>query len=292
MISLAETFNIGCESKEVAIPGIHNTTRWDRFAVYSFNDIRCVLSLAFANTHILYQENIITDPVKHCFLLPKIDLKKKTDNKETFYDVISWMIENMIPPKPGIIISLYFYDSVYPQLMNMPTQDKTAIWPLKNQWKNGDYITVHKFESITEQKRKDRSADGQYDIIQNIESYSSLPVKYIDYTMSVNEMVDLLQHSKKHFTYDGATWHLASMINTPTVVYGIQKFDTYNKGYWDPIQDKKHNITIRETPFHIRTIQYDIKKEIVYAGPQTFCMCSRNKEELLFQIKNPNSKIL
>mgnify|MGYP005997050469 CR=1 FL=1 len=239
MISLAETFNIGCESTEVAIPGVHNTTRWDRFAVYSFNDIRCVLSLAFANTHILYQENIIKEPVKHCFLLPKIDLKKKTNNKETFYDV-----------------------------------------------------TVHKFESITEQKRKDRSADGQYDIIQNIESYSSLPVKYIDYTMSVNEMVDLLQHSKKHFTYDGATWHLASMVTTPTVVYGVQRFDAYNKGYWDPLNDIKHNISIRETPFHIRTIQYDMDNDVVYAGPQTFCMCSRNKEELLFQIKNPNSKIL
>lgn len=287
-MKLAETFYIGCENDgSVAEPGIHHTVRWDRFSVYSFNDIRCVLSLAFANTHILYQDKLIDKPTKYAMVLPLVNAKKKTQNKETYYDTITWIIDNMIIPKPGIIISFYFYNSLYPQLMNMPTQDKTAIWPLQQQWiGDGDYITVHRFESITEEKRKNRSQDGQYDLILNIENISPYKVKYIDYTMPVSEMVELLQHSKQHYTYDGATWHLAALINVPTVVYGLQKFDTYNKGYWDPEQDIKHIIDLRETPFHIRTLQYNIEKDIVYAGPQQFCFCTRNKKELIDKIKN------
>ena len=287
-MNLAETFYIGCDNDgSVAEIGVHPTIRWDRFAVYSFNDIRCVLSLAFANTHILHQEKILDKPQKYVMLLPIVDSKKKPQNRETYYETITWIVENMIPPKHGIIISFYFYDSLYPQLMNMPTQDKTAIWPLKQQWiSDGDYITVHRFESITEEKRKNRSKDGQYDIILDIENLSPYKVKYIDYTMPVSEMVELLQYSKQHYTYDGATWHLAALMNVPTVVYGLQKFDTYNKGYWDPEQDIKHEINLRETPFHARTIQYDINKDIVYAGPQTFCFCTRDKKELLDKIKN------
>lgn len=286
-MKLAETFYIGCDNDgSVAEIGTHPTIRWDRFAVYSFNDIRCTLSLAFANTQILYQEGVLNKPTKYAMLLPMINQKRKSENKETFYETISWIVDNMLPPKHGIIITFYFYDSLYPQLMNMPSQDKTAIWPLKEQWiGDGNYITVHKFESITDKKRKDRSKDGQYDLILDIENLSSYNVKYIDYTMRVEDMVDIMKHSKKHFTYDGATWHLAAMLNIPTIVYGLQKFDTYNKGYWDSEQDIKHEINLRETPFHIRTIQYDILKGIVYAGPQEFCFCTRNEKELLDKIK-------
>jgi len=285
-MKLAETFYIGCDNDgSIAEVGIHPTVRWDRFAVYSFNDIRCVFSLAFANTHVLHQEKVIQEPTRYAMLLPIVDSKKKSKNKETYYEAMTWIVENMIPPKPGIIISFYFYNSLYPQLMNMPTQDKTAIWPIKQQWVgDGDYITVQKFESITEEKRKNRSI-SQYELIQNIEELSPYKVKYVDYTMSVEEIVELLQHSKQHYTYDGATWHLAGMMNVPTVVYGLLKFDTYNKGYWDPEEEIKHKINLRETPFHARTVQYDINTDIVYAGPQQFCYCPRTKMELLQKIK-------
>ena len=285
-IVLAETFYIGCENDgSVAELGVHPTIRWDRYAVYSFNDMREIFSDCFCNTQLLYQEKCIDKPTKYAMLLPIVDSKKKINDKQTYHETICWFIENMLPPKSGIIISLYFYNSPYPQMRNLRSTDKTSIWPFKKLWKGkGNYITVQKLENLT-QSTSDKISKGHLDIINDIENISQYEVKYIDYTMRIDYVYDLLINTKMHITYDGASWHLAAMLDTPTIVYG-KPMSNRDIHYWHKTKDEKVYTTIRESRWHKQTIQYDIDKDIVYAGPQTFSFNVNSKKELTDKIKN------
>ena len=285
-IRQAETFYIGCENDgSVAEPGVHHTVRWDRFSVYSFNDMREIFSDCFCNTQLLYQEKCINKPTKHAMILPLVNLKKKINDKQTYYETICWFLENMLPPKPGIIISFYFYDSSYPQMRNLTSTDKTYIWPFKKQWKGeGNYITVQKLEKTTA-ARIGKMSKEQLDVIENIKNISQYEVKYINYTMENDYVYDLLTNTKMHFTYDGGSWHLAGMLNTPTIVYGWPMNDA-DIHYWHKTKDEKVYTTIRESRWHKQTIQYDIDEDIIYAGPQLYSFFTNNKKELVDKIKN------
>jgi len=285
-MKLIETFYIGCDNDgSVAEIGVHPTVRWNRYAVYSFNDIREIFSSCFCTTQLLYQEKCIDKPTKYAMILPIVDSKKKINDKQTYYETICWFLDNMLPPKSGIIVSFYFYDSLYPQMRNMHSTDRTFLWQFKEQWRgNGDYITVQKFENITESQLNKFSKD-QLEVIENIQKYTSYNVKYIDYSMENNDVYKLLLDTKQHISYDGASWHLASMLNAPTIVYGRPMNDR-DIHYWHETEDKKVYTTIRESRFHKQVVQYNKEKNIMYAGPQRFSFNTNSKKELIKIIKN------
>lgn len=178
----------------------------------------------------LYEDGVVKDPVKICVLLPSnLVGKKVSDNNENTYDGhLIWFMENFLPPTPGVIFSLYSFD-IATSVQTMWTTK--VIWPLQDRWKakrDGEYITCQKYSPISASAKYHGYYDmfvssSQAPVIDNIEALCDLPVKFIDYSMHEDKLFEVLSHSKMHFTYHGATYFSAALIDLPTVCYGFPK---------------------------------------------------------------------
>lgn len=233
-----KTLYIGCkDNREVATPGVNNTSYLTIENCAGHLDVTNVLSAPFIHSQFLYENNILRKPLKHCFLIDKTTetYKFRPENVYTLLESILYFLNNYQPPTNGIIISLYFSDN----LKLSQLSPATSLWPLKQdmQWKgDGDYITFHDYEkNCNHLDMLDYLNSPVGQIAQEIDKHSIHPVKRITYSMGEEEIFKTLKHTKFHISYAGATYHSAGIIGCPTI--GIY-WNYYKKNLKKPYQEE------------------------------------------------------
>lgn len=216
-MKLIKTYYLNCESKEVATPQNH-TIRFDSFTLWPHCTFMSGLCYAFWKTQLLQQEGL-NEPRKICILVDEELLfrTRKPGNKSTGFEQIDWFLNNIEPPMNGVIVSLYTNKVIK---IIEDRWSPSTIWPLKKEWQwegGGGYFTIQDTEpGVSTNKYSARALHRTREIIDNIEDYSVLPVKRINYTMSEEEIFSLLKYTNLHFSYTGGTYYTAGMIGCPT----------------------------------------------------------------------------
>jgi hypothetical protein len=216
-----ETITLGCDSDEIAEVGNSYLVRIDGYTQHGYASLLSLIHSAFHYADLLPRETDYQAPVKVVVLLQSL-AKKKEDDPETGYDRIKWLFQNAAPPRSGMIVSFYRA----PLIRTVPTQYSLKyIWPFKEKWRgDGDYITFQKIEpkilpKLGGKNHGTESLDVQNKLIPFLES-EGLNIKFVDYTLPIEELYRTLISSKAHFTYPGSSYTIAVALGMPVVAYG------------------------------------------------------------------------
>jgi hypothetical protein len=293
-----KTFYIGTQDK-IEIP-IEESILFDDINILSYDLLVSTLTNFFWKSAFEYQQGIRNYPKHIRILVPfnhKNGFKSQPHHKNTTIQTLEWFLQNFLEPPGGIIISIYFYNNLFPGLDN-PWCGLT-IWPLKQQWVgDGNYVTIHRLPKnyVGSSKRIERTkAAGHWDLIQNIEKYCPYPVIEINYG---NEKfaTESLIHSKRHFAYPGASYYLAGIIDIPTVTYGgpMHKYSwksilfdqkTIYENRKNEIRYITHQKGLHQQGFSCgspsRVYHFDRKRQVCMQKPQTFTRHAWDRDELL-----------
>jgi len=284
---------------------IEDTILFDDETIRAYGSLIPVLTATFWKAALEYQQKIRTRPKHIRMLIPSNyanGFKTQPHFKNSQVETVEWFLLNLVPPPGGLVVSLYFYENLYPG-NNNPFW-AWSIWPLQQRWiGDGDYVTVNKITKFkagangTDKKINIAQKLGHLDLIDNIEELSPYPVKEVGYG-DEEETVKLLKHSKRHFTYYGTTYFLAGLVDTPTVCFGMPS----NKNLWSGSiyniktefqnrkRDKKkilfemsaHNIAFGTmNAGGAKVSHFDLKSNLCIHKPQTYVRHAWDKEELL-----------
>lgn len=289
---LVKTYQLNCKSKEVATPQ-NDTIRFDHFTLWPHCTFMSALCYSFWKAQLLYQDGTINEPRKICILVSEhiLNIPAKPQNKSKSIDTLDWFLNNIEPPKCGLIVSVYSVDNKMRWIEDRWSAQ--CIWPLKKEWQwkgGGKYITLQDSEpnvSVRKQEMVDNHPTRE--TILNIDNISFLPVKRINYTMSEEEIFTLLKYSHLNLSYHGGTYYTAGMIGCPTI--GL---------YWDhhpKILARYHednmdltDVYVEHTSWNLgianskaRVLQYDY--ETVKHRPQSYLKHVTTNVELLTYLK-------
>ena len=170
----------------------------------------------------------LTDMPARCVILfPDYYTEKfKEDDKETLLSRVEFVINKMVVPKNGMIISMYslseqkLYDSEFGVTWPFSTSHK---WNLKDSWtedKTENYVTFQKTEPGSYLQGRDYHLGLEKDILDFLKD--KVEIKYISYSDSNDYIYNTILKSKRHFSYIGASWWVSMYLNTPTVSYGCR----------------------------------------------------------------------
>tara|TARA_R110000868_G_scaffold106939_1_gene292897 strand:- start:203 stop:1180 length:978 start_codon:yes stop_codon:yes gene_type:complete len=297
MLEYYKTYYVGTEDTGEIVDN-NDIILLDDHNIHSYADLIASLSEEYWKTGLQHQQKLRAAVRRTKLLITKLQsqgLKCNIANKNTSLETIEWFLSNMVPPPGGMIISIYFYENLYPGLIN-PWKSQT-IWPLKQQWLgDGNYITVQDITPAAAGYKNVTAADlGHKELIENIEKYCPYPVKYVSYKDGEELTLEKLVHTKRHFAYTGGSYFMAAMVNTPTVCYGhplrqhtrfIYDIKTIN---WPDKKDRRQ-INYEGSMWNggdtygldsSRTCHYDIDRQICFQKPQTYVKHCTSKEELL-----------
>lgn len=239
-ITHLETIYKGCDPSGIKTdPAKSRIVRFCNHTSHSHATIMSLLSPAFLDAQQLADEHVTNEPF-HITILWTMGKhwKRKPENAETAYESVLYFIKNLKAPKNGAIISIYRAHDAYP---SQSTQWRhSQIWPFEKQWDpQGNYITVHKAERLMSPLRRDKVMESEERILPIVEKYADkcgFEIKYIDYTLTTKEIVDIMRLSNYHFCYSGATYYTAAMIGIPALAWH----------HWDTIPIETHEIRTRE----------------------------------------------
>lgn len=283
---------------------IGETILLDDLTMLAYASLIPTLTGIFWKAGFEYQQKLRDYPGHTRILIPTnhINLKSQDHFKNSTLESVEWFLNNLIPPPGGLIISIYFYKNLYPGINN--PFHAWCIWPLKQRWLgDGDYVTVNNIIKFPKgangtSKNIERARHlGHLDLIENIKSLCPYPVKEINYgneELSVN----LLRHSKRHFTYLGASYTLAALLDIPTVVYGYPCEPENSKGSIYDMKTKFEDRKIQRKSIEFqkslynnsmggssggpaRIFHFDLKSNLCIQKPQTYVRHAWDKEELL-----------
>lgn len=284
---------------------VEETVLFDDATILAYASLIPMLTGVFWKAAFEYQQKVRAHAKHIRILIPSNHsngFKSQPHFKNTTLDTLEWFLLNLVEPPGGLIISIYFYDNLYPGINNPFWA--WSIWPLKQRWVgDGDYVTVNKITKFkngangTDKKIQNAINLGHLDLIENLEKLSPYPVKEIGYG-NEEESVELLRHSKRHFAYFGSTYFLAPLVDVPTVAYGMQS----NKEPWrgsiydmkTEFKDMKYEkkaIEFEKGAYNnafgsmgagaARVFHFDLKSNLCIQKPQTYVRHAWDKEELL-----------
>ena len=242
----------------------------------------------------LYDMSLITKPRKVAVLIDRIirePYKWKKTNEWTALQSIKWLIQNLQTPSCGIILTMYFYDDNSIERVQQ-SWHAGMIWPLREkfQWVGGgNYITFCDIEPALLERKKGMVLEEniQYkNAISKIHEYSKWPIKYVNYQMGEQEMVDRLKYAKFHVCFHGASYYTAAMTNTPALVYGDPKRGI-GSGDWR-LNGKSYSKAIRKTSWNqgasnilSKVGHYDFERKVVVRKPQQYCIHAESASEII-----------
>lgn len=287
-----KTIYKGCTPNgEKADPSKSYIIRFTWHDAHSHATLMSMLSPAFLHAQQNADENVSVDPF-HISILWPLDphVKRKKENKESAYDALVWFIENMLDPKNGAIVSIY---RCLKQNVHQGEQWRhSQIWPLKQRWSpQKQYISVHKTEPEMSTSRISKVKDQESFYLPYIKFYANkygYDIKYVDYTLTVQEIVDIMVQSDWHFCYSGATMYTAAMIGIPTLAWHHLYDVDSNWWKWRDYDDwrKVNETLVQETPWgkmstHPGKIkQYIFENERVETRPLTGNRHIENEEDI------------
>ena len=269
-ITHLKTIYKGCEPNgEKADPSKSYIIRFTWHDAHAHATLMSMLSPAFLHAQQNADESVSVDPFHISILWPyELNTKRKTENKETAYEALVWFIENMLDPKNGAIVSIYRCPN---QNAHQGEQWRhSQIWPLKQRWSpKKEYISVHRVEPTMSKNRIKEVKRQESIYLPIVESYAKMfgyDIKYIDYTFTVQEIVDIIAQSDWHFSYSGGTMYTAAMIGIPTLAWHELSEVLTEWREWRDYDDeqKTHRIVIQETPWGNMSTRSDKIKQFVF----------------------------
>ena len=226
MIELHRTYYLGCDYDGThANIGQSETIRLCNHTAHPTCAQVDLLSAAFLKAQMLWQDKAITSPFRIAIIVARHHTRKfkPTDADRTIHR-IEWLVKNFVPPSCGAIVSFYISDEMEAWIDGGFSTH--ALWKTKQQWiGDGDYVTLQTPEGLSDSGNNWKQKNIQK-LIESVRLNAiahNLKVKYIDYTMSYDTVSELLMHTKKHFSYIGASYFIAALMRTPTVGLGLDK---------------------------------------------------------------------
>jgi len=289
-MKLYKTFYLGCDDNGEIATHENRVIRFHQNLAH--RPMMSALCPHFYNAQLMAEENTADGkPYKVAIFCPKnkLDRKQKPSNDYTMRETLYWFLENMYPPKNGMIVSIYTIEQFVKYIW--PYEDYKHVWPLKPQWHwqgDGDYITLQDIEELTKDvMKKEFKSHPNYEIIKEIDKHSIYPVKRIDYRMSEDKIFNLLKHSKFNMSYPGGTYYTAAMMGCPTLgLYLNKELETINYRTREGILT---TAIIERTMSEniINTCKYgyynyDFETERAVCVPQTYLKHVSNAELLLY----------
>ena len=186
----------------------------------------------------------------------RYDLHADKTVKNIFYMRVQEIIKKLRPVGNTTRFDIYHYHLRDELLSHQPQY--SHIWPFKDKWKwvgDGDYITVDLppqgyIDDLKDMGRYEGSAlaSPQYKkVITKIEEICPLKVKYVNIDRRIgenpNDVIELMKHSKRHFTYKTGTIVLAGMMNIPTIIYGTNVKGLKHKGGYNGVGNYSNGVT-------------------------------------------------
>tara|TARA_B100000579_G_scaffold438035_1_gene471176 strand:- start:6535 stop:7677 length:1143 start_codon:yes stop_codon:yes gene_type:complete len=176
--------------------------------------------------------------------------------KNSLYIRVEEIIKKLRPVGNTTRFDIYHYHLRDELLSHQPQY--SYIWPFKKNWKwvgDGDYITVDLppqgyIDDLKDMGRFEGSVlnSPQYKkVITKIEKICPLKVKYVNIDRrageNTNDVIELMKHSKRHFTYKTGTIVLAGMMDIPTIIYGTNVKSMKHSGGYAGIGNHSNGVT-------------------------------------------------
>ena len=237
---LNETLYVGCQSEEIAEPGNSEVLVLSTNTMCAHATVASKLNDIFFRA-IAQSRHFLDVPYKVSIIFPdnNTHAKRKDSDSESVYDRFKWYINHMLPPKNGIIFSIYLTEESVWKETEKVSWAINSVWPFRRQWKPlNKYVTIQIVEPETYRERGMhipervvhvnaaklalKANQECYKIIESFCNVHDLEIKYIDYTMPYDEIYDLILGSNCHFSYPGATMYFAMACGTLT--FCIHKF--------------------------------------------------------------------
>lgn len=118
----------------------------------------------------------------------------------------------------GDNIEIYF-DGKAEKVDVMNRKEPMPVWRFKDRWVGkGNYITVQRLEPEFA-KRKYDYEEWKYVQLTAIDIPLHYKIEYLDYTMPIEKVHQLLKHAIHHYGYPGSTSHIAGLVETPYTVF-------------------------------------------------------------------------
>jgi hypothetical protein len=218
-----ETLYINCEDNG-HMPRLNNShvQRLDQYNYHAYSIFVSHISNIFFNAQNLQSEGILNEPYCASIVIPKVESFK--GQFEDNLTRIKYIANNFVPPKNGVIISLYEH---WQDNKVLTPYNTSIVWPYKKQWDKEnakDYVCL---QTVTEKNiehkgsyAKNAEAVEEYKRIVNELNTLGIEYKNVSYDMRIDSVFKLLLSSRALISYSGATYYLAGGLNVPTIAFG------------------------------------------------------------------------
>lgn len=282
-ITHLRTIYKGCPAADngIARPHASHIVRLCRHTIYSHATLMSQLGRAFLHAQQNYDDKISWEPQRICVLIAVWpDEKRKEENAESVFDTLVYFIENMKNPTNGAIVSIYYCDNMFGDISEEWVHGN--FWPFQKQWDpQNQYITIHKCEPFMSKRRKDKTLTHEetvLPIIENLAHDYGLSIKPIDYTMTAKEIVETMTYSNYHFSYQGGTWFMASMIGIPSLAWHDQDIVYEAEVNWHDVNYNKIKEKIQFNSWGLMTSGPGWIKQYCFDNKRVISRPNRNQK--------------
>jgi|TARA_R100000084_G_scaffold108735_1_gene72200 hypothetical protein len=288
-----ETLYLNCESN--FIPELHNSDviRFDNRNYHAYGTFTALLGHLFFKAYRIQDNGLLKQPYSASIILPKIE-KFKPEDPEDNLTRIKYILNNFVPPKYGIIVSIY---EAMEHIKCLTPFDSFVNWPFKMRWESNltkEFVLIQDVKTLKNNKNYDynRILNSYHRIIKEVTSIG-LNWKIVNYSTSLPDVFWALLHCKCFFSWSGGIYYLAGGTNTPTLGFGnnpyvqIDNYATF-KPPGRTFDKKLVRTAWGETHFHPGRILMYKDKFGLYQGPQEHVTNIGNvesKEELNIMTK-------
>lgn len=261
MMNLIETLYLGTpDDGSVAEPPYCATMHWCGHTIPFTAPTINNLSRHFIEAERLHQEKLMDEPYRLACVIPThfaYGRKYKPKDELSIYDTWKWYVENMLPPKNGMVVSIY--SSPMPDHTIDTVWSCQFLWRTKEIWSEENCSKNLLTYQVPESGGVDfKKSDRCYEMCEELVKWgreNGFRVMPISYATNINATYQLLLKTRMHFGYTGGTYFTAGLTRTPTIGFGLKRrpFDAI----WPELVHAAE-----------RKREYDDNGEIIYKSTQ------------------------
>jgi hypothetical protein len=162
------------------------------------------------------------------FLTSKSRTKHKQGDKETPYDMVTFLLKNFRRASRPLRVTMY----LIPKAILNQNWDHCNLWSLEHTHNKNNTENFITFQYPQEGMLCELSnAEECFAVAESYASDHGYKIRTIDYSMKCSDMADLLLKTKLHISYVGATYYLAGLTRTPTLGIGHKPHTKYGNHF-------------------------------------------------------------